>query len=787
MNRKLIVPSDMQFFINLWRSSTALASLLWLLTATFVPTNARAALLHYDGFNYTVDERLGDPSSSAIWENAKDNIRVGSGSLSYPGIQASQGNRATVNGGSPNLDGARIIDGVWPSQTNGTLYFSFLLRVDSVAGIATSGNGTAIVNLSQTGSQSKQLISVNLLNDSGVRIGVVKYPSSGTAVGTAFFASGPGAGLSADGVSTYLVVAKYEWVDNVANDVVTVWVNPANLGASEDSGNKVSFAGGTDGTSNAGRFTIDRGPALSIDELRIGQTWAEVTPGDGGSQNPTQPVITEAFLSPAGFVLRGTNGPANTGLSVLATADLALAPELWPVLNTNQFDSLGDFDVTNELAAPQAVQFYRVRVDGAIPPGPVAPAITQQPVDRTVVAGQSPQFSVTASGTEPLSYQWYFNTNTPLAGADSNSWTVVNAQVANEGTYHVVITNVAGAVTSSVASLTIATLPPEGYPDGYATINGGTTGGAAGPTVTVDNFTDFESYVDNDDPYTVLVSGTINLGGSNVRVRDNKTIIGLGTDAGFVGDLKVFGNNNVIIRNLHFTNPGVGDNDGLTLQDCRNIWVDHCTFVDCDDGNLDISHGADWITVSWCHFYYTDPSNDHRFSNLVGHSDSSTAEAEDTGKLHVTFHHNWWGQLVHERMPRVRFGRVHVYNNYYNAPGNNNCIRAARDSEILVENNYFDTVKNVWELYRTVGLDGKVFATNNIEVNTYWAAGTDSNSIQIPGTDILGNDANGLNPPPYAYTLDAAAGIPNSVTNNAGAGMSPCTIFKVTGQLWVLG
>jgi len=90
-----------------------------------------------------------------------------------------------------------------------------------------------------------------------------------------------------------------------------------------------------------------------------------------------------------------------------------------------------------------------------------------------------------------------------------------------------------------------------------------------------------------------------------------------------------------------------------------------------------------------------------------------------------------------------------------------------------VENNYFDTVKNVWELYRTTGLDAKLFATNNIEVNTTWAVGDDSNSIQIPGTDVLTNDANGLNPPPYAYILDMAVSIPAAVTNSAGAGRGP--------------
>lgn len=749
-------------------------SLMLALAGVIHASRAHAALLFHDSFNYTAGETLGTSSSIADWENAKSNITIAEGSLSYAGFQTSTGNRVNVNGGSSNLDGTRTVAGSWASQTNGTLYFSFLLRLDGVGGIATSGNGTPIVNISREGSGSQQLISLNLLNSSGMKLGVLKYPSSSSSVASAFFASGPGADLSVDGSTTCLIVAKYEWVEGAANDVVTVWVNPGNLGGTEDNGNKVTTSAGTDGTANAGRLYINRGPSLNIDELRIGQTWAEVTPT--GSVPPTsiQPVITEAFVGPAGFVLRGTNGPANAGLSVVATTNLALAVELWPAISTNNFDAAGDFDVTNAINPGVSSQFYSVRTGGSMPPGPTAPTISVQPTNRTVVAGQNAPFSVSASGTGPLSYQWYFNTNTPLSGATGNSWTVVNAQSANEGTYHVVVTNAAGAVASSFATLTISTLPPTGTPDGYATLNGGTTGGAAGPTVTVDNFTDFEFYVDNNSPYTVLVSGTINLGGSNVRVRDNKTIIGLGTNATLIGDLKVFRNNNVIIRNITFTNPGgAGDSDGLTLQECLNVWVDHCTFVDCDDGSLDISHGADWVTVSWCKFYYTNPANDHRFSNLVGHSDSSTAEAEDTGKLHVTYHHNWWGQLVHERMPRVRFGRVHVYNNYYNATNNNNCIRAARDSELLVENNYFENVKNVWELYRTVGLDGKVFAANNIEVNTTWSAGTDSNSIQIPGTDVLGNDANGLNPPPYAYTMDAASLVPNLVTNGVGAGKGP--------------
>jgi pectate lyase len=750
---------------------TLVPQLLGLLAITaFWWQSATASLLFYDGFDYATGNTLGSSDSTAAWENAKSNITITEDSLSYGGLQSPMGNRINVSGGSSNLDGTRTKDGAWASQTNGTLYVSFLLKLNGIGGIATSGNGTPILNLCRTSSSSQQLLSLNLLNDSGIKLGVLKYPSSSTAVSSAFFTTGPGVNLAADGTTTYLIVAKYEWLAGAANDIVTVWVNPENLDGLEASGNKIFTSGGTDGTANVGRLYINRGPTLDLDELRIGTTWGAVTP-TGAPVITQQPVITQSFLVPGGFVLRGSNGIPSGVYQVQNTSDVLLAPNSWTVIATNLFDVVGNFDCTNPIPASLAASYYRLLVGGTVPS---APAITTQPTNRNVVLGQNAVFNVIASGAAPLAYQWYFN-DAPIAAAITASLGITNAQTTNAGGYHVVITNSIGSITSVVATLNVVPVPAVGIPDGYATLNGGTTGGAGGPTVTVSTLAELELYLDDEaGPCIILIQGTINLGGSNVRVRDNKTIIGLGTDATLVGDLKVDGNNNIIIRNLTFTNPnGAGDKDGLTLQDCRNVWVDHCTFVDCDDGSLDISHGADWITVSWCHFYYTNPAADHRFANLVGHSDSSSAEVEDTGKLHITYHHNWWGQLVHERMPRVRFGRVHVYNNFYNSPGNNNCIRAARDSQILVENNYFDSVKNVWERYVTVGVDGKVSASNNIEVNTTWAAGDDSNSIQIPGTDILSTDANGLNPPPYGYILDPAASIPHAITNNAGAGKGP--------------
>jgi hypothetical protein len=68
-------------------------------------------------------------------------------------------------------------------------------------------------------------------------------------------------------------------------------------------------------------------------------------------------------------------------------------------------------------------------------------------------------FSVAASGTVPLSYQWYFNTNTALSGQTATNLSVANAQATNAGTYNVRVSNAGGGVTSAVATLTVL-LPP---------------------------------------------------------------------------------------------------------------------------------------------------------------------------------------------------------------------------------------------------------------------------------------------------------------------------------------
>ena len=87
-------------------------------------------------------------------------------------------------------------------------------------------------------------------------------------------------------------------------------------------------------------------------------------------------------------------------------------------------------------------------------PPPISPTITQQPTSLTVVEGESVSFSVLSSGTRPLSYQWFYE-GAPLAGETGNAFHLDNVRQTQAGQYFVVVTNLAGAATSSVATLTI--------------------------------------------------------------------------------------------------------------------------------------------------------------------------------------------------------------------------------------------------------------------------------------------------------------------------------------------
>ncbi len=291
-------------------------------------------------------------------------------------------------------------------------------------------------------------------------------------------------------------------------------------------------------------------------------------------------------------------------------------------------------------------------------------------------------------------------------------------------------------------------------PVGWATQGGTTTGGGSATPVTVTTLSSLQSQASSSGAKVIYVSGVMGSGVSTrVSVAANKTIIGLPGATLYGGfDVK---SSNIIIRNMIVRGPGAVDVDGVDCitidgSSAHHIWIDHCDIYDGQDGNMDISNGANYIAVTWCKFRYTSASSNHQFCNLFGSSDSKTS---DRGKLKITMMYNWWTTGCKERMPRLRFGQVHMVNNYFNCTGNNHCIRAGIEADLLVESNYFDGVKTPIDLYEKNFT--AVTSRNNVFVST-------SGNTAGSGTAFT---------PPYSLTITPAANVKSLVSNaTCGAG-----------------
>ena len=107
---------------------------------------------------------------------------------------------------------------------------------------------------------------------------------------------------------------------------------------------------------------------------------------------------------------------------------------------------------------PDGNLYFLSRANGAVYKitftGSTAPVITNQPQNTTVFEGNVASFSVTATGTPPLSYQWRKNA-VNISGATSSTYVIPAATESDEGSYSVVVSNSAGSVTSNNATLTV--------------------------------------------------------------------------------------------------------------------------------------------------------------------------------------------------------------------------------------------------------------------------------------------------------------------------------------------
>ncbi|KAK8914265.1 hypothetical protein KSP39_PZI023692 [Platanthera zijinensis] len=158
-------------------------------------------------------------------------------------------------------------------------------------------------------------------------------------------------------------------------------------------------------------------------------------------------------------------------------------------------------------------------------------------------------------------------------------------------------------------------------------------------------------------------------------VNSHKTIDGRGANIHITGGAQITVQyvQHVIIHNLHIhhINPGNGgmirdspthygirtrsDGDGISLYGASNIWIDHISLSNCADGLIDAIMGSTAITISNCHL------TNHDDVMLFGASDAYSGDA----LMQITVAFNHYGRGLVQRMPRVRWGFVHVVNNDY--------------------------------------------------------------------------------------------------------------------------
>lgn len=307
--------------------------------------------------------------------------------------------------------------------------------------------------------------------------------------------------------------------------------------------------------------------------------------------------------------------------------------------------------------------------------------------------------------------------------------------------------------------------------DGYAMVDGKTTGGAGGDTVEVSTYADFKKAVQSSEKKVVVVKGTIRTtdgDGYGLRIAKDKTIMGKDSAATIYGGIAITGVSNVIVYNLniHGTYPNPGPSDGIAVSNSHHVWLTHLNIWDAEDGNLDITNQSNYVTVSWVKFWYTDKNHPHRLNALIG--SGAADHPEDYGKLKVTYHHNWFGTLVNERMPRVMYGNAHIYNNYYNAPGNLYCIGVGSYASALIEGNYFKDVNSphlfMYNIYANMVVRENHY--DNVTGNRDSGALGERYITTEPYTLIA--DPVTLDSVPYDYTLDGARDVPAIVMKNAG-------------------
>lgn len=261
----------------------------------------QVTLPHHDPINYTVGQGL---QTQTGWTslNSGDALLISSGNLTYAGLIAATGNKVTFDGAG--IDAAKL----FTQQTSGTVYYSFLLNITSLGSLNTTGGYFTSFN---EGTGSTFGGTVWLRSDgAGYDVGINPRTTAANTVWS----------TGTQSINTTLfVVVSYQIVSGSTNDIVKLWINPTP--GSTMPVETLSATNSSTDLANLNRILLRQDSATStpfveMDELRVGTTWADVTPA-GATIN-----LLASPSSLSGFNYIETAGPSTSQNFILSGINL---------------------------------------------------------------------------------------------------------------------------------------------------------------------------------------------------------------------------------------------------------------------------------------------------------------------------------------------------------------------------------------------------------------------------------------------------------------------------------